>query len=94
VAENPEMEISPFEANHWWQKHRPAGILLNRLMLLFIFVPIALVVKKYYLLSFIVFAFMIPYGFFLRRLAVRAVRNHLAANPGEIEVFEQRGIIS
>ena len=89
-----EFEISPLEANCWWRKNAPAGALLNRLMLLFIAIPIALVVQRFYTLSFVVFAFMIPYGFLVRYLAVRAVRNHIVAHPEAVEEFEAQGIIS
>jgi len=89
-----EFQIIPLEANNWWQKNDPTGTILNRLMLVFIFLPIGLVWKQYYALSFVVFACMIPYGFLVRKLAVRAVKNHLTTNPGEVEVFQQQGIIS
>ncbi len=89
-----ECEISAVEANYWWRRTTPAGALLNKLMFLFIVVPIGLVLKSLYSLSFVVFAFMVPYGFFLRFLAVRAVRQHLEEHPEELEEFEQAGIIS
>jgi hypothetical protein len=89
-----ESRIDPREANYWWRKNDRGGALLNGLMLLFIAVPIALVVKKFYALSFVVFAFMVPYGLFLRFLAVRAVRQHLDEHPEEREEFEESGIIS
>jgi len=87
-------DVSPVEANRWWQQNTVPGVLLNRLMLLFIFVPIALVFVSFYTLSFVVFAFMVPYGFFLRSLAVRAVRDHLSHHPEAVEEFESKGIIS
>jgi hypothetical protein len=87
-------QISAGEANQWWRESTPAGALLNKLLLLFIFVPIALVLKNLYTLSFVVFALMIPYGLFVRRLAVRAVRQHLEKHPEEQDRFEQAGIIS
>jgi hypothetical protein len=90
----PEYRISSFEASDWWRRTNPTGALLNKLMLLFIVVPIALVVKKLYALSFLVFALMIPYGLFLRHLAVRAARRHLQTHPEDREQFEQVGIIS
>ena len=86
-------EIRPAEANRWWQKNTVAGVLLNRLMLLFIFVPIGLVFLDFYSLSFAVFAFMVPYGLLLRHLAVRAVRQHLDVHPEAAEEFENQGII-
>jgi hypothetical protein len=87
-------QISSVEANHWWRNTAPAGALLNRLMLLFIVAPVVLVLKSLYTLSFLVFVLMIPYGLFVRRLAVRAVRRHLQKHPEERERFEQMGIIS
>ena len=89
-----ECEVSAVEANYWWRQKTPVGALLNKLMLLFIFVPIALVFKSFYGLSFVVFAFMVPYGLFVRYLAVRAVRQHLEEHPEQREEFEQAGIIS
>ena len=88
------MNISPGQANYWWRKNEPAGSLLNNLMVLFIVVPIGLVMKKFYVTSFIVFSFMVPYGLFLRHLAVRAVRRWLELHPEKIEEFQQEGIIS
>jgi len=88
-----EFEVHPAEANRWWQKNTVPGVLLNRLMLLFIFVPIALVFLDWYAVSFVVFAFMVPYGLFLRHLAVRAVRRHLLMHPEALEEFENQGII-
>ncbi|HYR89009.1 MAG TPA: hypothetical protein VE422_33350 [Terriglobia bacterium] len=88
------MIISSIEANYWWRKSQPAGAVLNSLMFLFIVVPIALVLKRFYALSFVVFAFMVPYGFLMRHLAVRAVRRHLESHPDDREEFEQHGIIS
>ena len=89
-----EFEVSAAEANYWWRQTTPVGSLLNKLMLLFIFVPIALVLKSFYGLSFMVFAFMVPYGLFVRYLAVRAVRQYLVEHPEQREEFEQAGIIS
>ena len=89
-----ECEVSPAEANYWWRQTTPVGALLNKLMLLFVVVPVALVLKSFYGLSFGVFAFMVPYGLFVRHLAVRAVRRHLLEHPEEREQFEEAGIIS
>ena len=86
--------ISSLEANYWWRQTTPEGALLNKLIILFMIVPIALVVERLYTLSFIVFALMIPYGFFMRHLAVRAVRHHLSEHPEDRDHFEQAGIIS
>jgi hypothetical protein len=88
------VKIDPFEAHYWWRKNEPTGALLNNLMVLFIFVPIGLVLKKFYVASFIVFSFMVPYGLFLRHLAVRAVRRLLELHPEKSEEFEQEGIVS
>ena len=87
-------EISAVEANYWWRQTNVTGALLNKLMLLFIAIPVALVLKSFYTLSFLVFAMMIPYGLLLRQLAVRAVREHLTNHPEECTEFEQAGIIS
>ena len=88
------MVVSSAEANYWWRKNDPAGALLNNLMLLFIAIPIALVVNHFYAFSLVVFAFIVPYGFFLRHLAVRAVEQYLETHPEEFEKFEEAGIIS
>jgi hypothetical protein len=88
-----EFDIAPREANYWWRKNVPVGALLNSAMFLFILLPIVLVLKHWYTLSFVVFAFMVPYGFFLRWLAVRAVRNHLVAHPEAADELENDGII-
>ena len=89
-----EFDIKAVEANSWWQKTRPVGALMNNLMLLFIFVPIGLVIKQFYTLSFLVFCFMVPYGFLVRHLAVRAVRNYLACHPEALDEFESSGILN
>ena len=88
------MVVSSAEANYWWRKNDPAGALLNNLMLLFIAVPVVLVLKSFYTSSFVVFAFIVPYGFLLRRLAIRAVEQYLQSHPEEVEKFEEAGIIS
>lgn len=82
------------EASYWWRKNDPLGVLLSTSMWLFVIAPIALVLKRFYGLSFFVFSLMVPYGLLLRYLAVRAVRNHLKNHPEEREEFEQSGIIS
>ena len=88
------MTVSPGHANYWWRKNDPAGALLNNLMFLFVVAPIALVLKNFYAASVIVFAFMVPYGLFVRYLAVRAVRRHLEEHPEKLEEFQRAGIIS
>jgi hypothetical protein len=92
--ETAHAQIVAFDANYWWRKNEPLGALLNNLMFLFIVVPIALVIERLYVLSFVVFALMVPYGFFVRQLAVRAVRRYLAEHPEAVEQFQQDGIIS
>ena len=79
------MVVSPAEANYWWRKNDPAGALLNNLMFLLIVAPIILVLNSFYALSFIVFAVMVPYGLFVRWLAVRAVRRYLENHPEECD---------
>ena len=91
---DPTVIVSAVEANHWWRETVPAGALLNKLMFLFIVLPIALVLKRFYVLSFVVFALMVPYGLFVRHLAVRAVRRHLENHPEDREEFEKARIIS
>ena len=88
------MKIDPFEATYWWRKNDAAGVILNKLMVLFILVPIVLVMKRFYVISFVVFSFMVPYGLLLRHLAVRAVRRSLELHPEKSEEFQQEGIIS
>ena len=89
-----QIKISPIEANYWWRKNEPADVLVNNLMFLFILVPIGLVLKRFYILSFLVFAFMVPYGLFVRYLAVRVVRQQLELHPEKVEEFQHEGIIS
>jgi hypothetical protein len=86
--------INPVEASYWWRQSSPAGAVLSKLMVLFIVVPVALVLKSFYILSFALFALMVPYGFFVRRLAVRAARQYVDEHPEERENFEKAGIIS
>ncbi|PYS51587.1 MAG: hypothetical protein DMG13_18325 [Acidobacteria bacterium] len=88
-----QMNVNRVEANYWWRKNQPVGALLNSLMFLFVIVPPSLVLKGFFALSFVVFAFMVPYGLFVRYLAVRAVRHHLANHPEVREEFENDGII-
>ena len=44
--------------------------------------------------SILVFAFMVPYGLFVRLLAVRAVRAYVTAHPETLVEFQTEGIIS
>jgi hypothetical protein len=85
-----EFRISPLEANRWWEKNSVVGVLLNRLMILFILGPIALVFRQLYVASVVVFAFMIPYGFLVRYLAVRAVRQYVSEHPEAVEEFTRK----
>ena len=87
-------EVSSAEANRWWQRNTVTGVLLNRLMLLFIFGPMALVFFNWYRLSIVVFALMIPYGLVVRRLAIVAVRKFVQDHPEAKEEFENEGIIT
>jgi len=89
-----QMKINSIEANYWWRKTEPTGALLNNLLFAFIVVPIALVLKTFYTLSFVVFAFMVPYGLFVRHLAGIAVRRYLSSHPEALQDFEEDGIIS
>ena len=89
-----EFDISGSEANYWWRKNEPAGALINNLMFLFIVVPIGLVLKRFYVLSFLVFSLMVPYGLFVRYLAVRVIHRRLENHPEKREEFVQEGIIS
>jgi hypothetical protein len=86
--------VNSAEANRWWQKNTVLGVVLNRLMLLFIFGPISLVFMDFYKLSFVVFTLMVPYGLLVRQLAVLSVRNHLAEHPEAVSDFEDQGIIA
>ncbi len=93
-AEKTYPQISPVEANYWWRQAMPAGAVVNKLMALFIIAPVLLVFKNFYALSFAIFAMMVPYGLFVRHLAVRAVRQHLQNHPEDRDDFKQSGIIS
>jgi hypothetical protein len=87
------LKINASEANYWWRRNDAAGALLNNLMFLFIVVPIGLVLKRFYFLSFLVFAFMVPYGLFVRHLAARVVRRRLELYPEQQEEFQREGVI-
>ena len=87
-------DIDQTEASYWWRTNVVAGVILHRLMLLFIAVPAVLVWQRYYLLSGVVFMGMIPYGFFLRYLAKRTVSTFIEANPETVSEFQESGIIS
>lgn len=87
------LRVSAVEANHWWRKYSPVGALLNNLMFAFIVGPVVLVFKNFEVLSFVVFALMIPYGLLVRRMAILAVRTHLANHPESMLEFRKAGII-
>lgn len=86
-------EISPVEANIWWRTHHLAGVVLNRLMLVLVLAPVALVLYGHTYLSLLAFATLVPYGFFLRYLAVRAVRKEILARPESAPEFEECGVL-
>jgi hypothetical protein len=88
-----DLQISSLEANYWWRKTDPVGAFLNNLMFAFIVAPVVLVLRSYYVLSFVIFALMVPYGFLLRWLAVAAVRRRLAKHPEDMLEFREAGII-
>ena len=88
-----KIEISPIDANNWWRKNHPLGAFLNGLMLAFVVSPVALVFKEYYTLSFVIFALMVPYALLVRKLAVLAVRTHLAKHPESMLEFREAGVI-
>ncbi len=86
-------EVVRKEASYWWGTNDVAGVILHRLMLLFIFVPLVLVYYRYYVYSFFVFAGMVPYGLFLQYLAERSIVKIIRRNPETIEHFEEEGVI-
>jgi hypothetical protein len=86
--------IDSREANDWWRQTQPAGAVLNRLMILFILAPVVLAMNSSYILSFLIFALMVPYGLLVRRLAVQALRRHLRDHPEARAQFEEAGVIS
>ena len=87
-------EVVPDEASYWWRTNAVSGALLHRLMLLFIAVPLVLVWKGYYVTSFVVFGFMVPFGLFLRYMAARAVVVLIERNPETFAEFQEAGVIS
>ena len=86
-------EVVRKEAWHWWRTNHVVGVILHRLMLLFIFVPLVLVYYRYYVYSFFVFAGMVPYGLFLQYLAERSIVEIIRRNPETIGHFEEEGVI-
>ena len=90
---NAHFHIIRKEASYWWRTNQVAGAILHRLMLLFIFVPLGLVYYRYYIASFLAFAGIVPYGFFLRYLAERSVDRIIRKHPETIDHFEQEGVI-
>jgi len=89
----PPFKVIPSEANHWWRNNDLTGAILNKLMVLFIVGPVVLVFYGFYILSFVVFAGMVPYGLILQRLACRAVKRHLDRSPEESGGFAETGVI-
>jgi hypothetical protein len=89
----PPFEVNGHEASYWWRTTQVTGAILHGLMLLFIFVPMALVYYRYYVSSFLVFAGIIPFGFFLRYLAERRVARIIRKHPETLDHFEQEGVI-
>ena len=87
-------EIDRTEASYWWRTNVIAGVILHRLMWLFIAASAVLVWKEYLVLGFLVVLGMIPYGFFLRYLAVRSCFNFLEEHPESVREFENSGIIT
>jgi hypothetical protein len=86
-------EIVRREASHWWRTNNVAGAILHRLMLLFIAGPVVLVINRYYTLSFVVFAMMVPYGLLLQYLAERYVARTIREHPETIGHFEDEGVV-
>ncbi len=86
-------EVVRKEAWYWWRTNHVVGVILHRLMLLFIFVPLVLVYYRYYVYSFFVFAGMVPYGLFLQYLAERSIVEIIRRNPETIGRFEEEGVI-
>jgi hypothetical protein len=87
-------EIDRTEASYWWRTNVIAGVILHRLMWLFIAASAALVWQGYQVLGFLVVLGMIPYGFFLRFLSARACSNFLEEHPESVREFENSGIIT
>ena len=87
-------EIDRTEAAYWWRTNVIAGVILHRLMWLFIAASAALVWQGYLVLGFVVVLGMIPYGFFLRYLAERACSNFLEEHPEAIEKFIESRVIT
>ena len=88
-----QFKVVANEASYWWRTSAVSGALLYRLMLLFIAVPLVLVWKGYYVMSVVIFGFMVPYGFFLRHMAIRAVVSMIEKNPETYTRFEEASVI-
>ena len=87
-------EIDRTEASYWWRTNVIAGVILHRLMWLFIAGSAALVWQGYSLLGFLVLLGMIPYGFFLQYLAERSFSNFIEEHPEAIDEFVDRRVIT
>ena len=62
-------DVDRTEASYWWRSNVIAGVILHRLMWLFIAASAVLVWRSYFVLGFLVLLGMIPYGFILRYVA-------------------------
>ena len=89
-----QFEVDANEASYWWRTNAVSGALLHRLILLFIAVPLVLLWKGYYVTSFAVFGFMVPFGLFLRYMAARAVVVLIEKHPETLAEFEEAGVVS
>lgn len=81
------------EASYWWRTRTVPGAVLHRLMLLFIFVPLALVYYRYYVASFLVFAGIVPYGLLLEYAAEWSVSRAIRKNPETLDEFAADGVV-
>ncbi len=89
-----QFEIDRTEASYWWRTNVIPGVILHRLMWLFIAASALLVWRSYYLLGFFVLLTMIPYGFFLRYLAERSFANFIEEHPELVDEFVESRVIA
>ena len=87
-------EIDRTEASYWWRTNVITGVILHRLMWLFIAASASLVWLGYFVLGFIVLLGMIPYGFFLRYVAVRSFWTFIEEHPETIDEFVESRVIA
>ncbi len=92
-APEPGFRVLRKEASYWWRTRTVPGAVLHRLMLLFIFVPLALVYYRYYIASFLVFGGIVPYGLLLEYVAERSVVRAIRKNPETLEEFADEGVV-